>query len=88
MTNIRRHVILYETLCTAYKFTVQTEQTVTIRHGVGSHEVTVEVFPHGTVVANILVSWGFCLRVVVLTPQSYLAIQHKFPAYSECHREI
>jgi len=27
-----------KTLCTAYKSTVQTEQTVTECHGVGSHE--------------------------------------------------
>ena len=58
LTNINAYDIMQITLCTAYKSTVQTEQTVTECHGVGSHGVTVELFIHGTVVANTD-SWVF-----------------------------
>ncbi len=72
------------------KNTVQTEQTVTTRHGVGSLEVTVEVFPHGTVVANILVSWGFLFASHLLEVPLFFHTCNsaEIPTYSECRREI
>ena len=60
LTNINAYDMMQITLCTAYKSTVQTEQTVTERHGVGAHGVTVVFFIHGTVVANTD-SWVFFL---------------------------
>lgn len=56
----KQHKLCYSTrtLCTAYKSTVQTEQTVIAYHGVGSQKVTVEFSTHGTVVTNTD-SWVF-----------------------------
>ena len=51
MTSSAAYVIIRETLCTAYKSTVQTEQTVTLVMESG-HNVTVGRNIHGTVDAN------------------------------------
>lgn len=44
--------MIRRTLCTAYKSTVQTEQTVIVFSWGRVTKVTVESFIHGTVVAN------------------------------------
>ena len=59
MTNAIHYVIIHDikTLCTAYKSTVQTEQTG--GYSESGHIVTVEFYTHGTVVTKLLVSWVF-----------------------------
>ena len=66
-----------KTLCTAYKSTVQTEQTIDPGQGVGPHVWQWNVYIHGTVVANTDFVGVFLYFFTEKTPQKcHRAIKH------------